>query len=636
MSFIISQIFASSRTFKVLGEIEEFEKWFKGKHPSITNSNSIFEGYKFSLECCLNSFLHGISIDQSLGIKNDFLLNCAISELIPLHQLENTCEKTIFLKHLKPLVKAILKSKDYRELKTNVKLFDEQILSKFDLLFEKNVTILKKAGVNREIAEHMLLIDFAHTYMVQINNNGPTANFHNPISPSWTKEERKILYLEGYKFAIQFLLFQLMGEEFYNKTAIQQMHLTDSWRDYKYLEKEKTGDPMIDMMNEEFELKEQTCFDSYFYHIQNEITHPLSDKYKVEPHRINDYFRFSKKNYDKKIFTNFLKEQTLKKSTEKLSWEDQIKTTLYWYTFELVDSRNSQMHHGISAFITMLAGTVAIHKPKQSEFAKVVVARFTHPVKIDKNKKGNNFTYGILVDTKSTADHYSSGWIIYQDACGDWSGFSGSQHKKCEALIKKYKREGKITLRELTIPLENFKEFTNKYILDHKQLSILDQNKRIPILIQKSRSYLFELFVYHLCSKYYRSKQYESKSYSIELNADKNSTEGEKDVVISNANEIILIECKLTPQNYNMKEMIKKLDRKLKVAKQSKKSAQFWFWNDLSIESTQILEEETKSLEFSVLAPVVVSNSKGEPILKGISLKQINEIMQNYTITNDD
>jgi hypothetical protein len=290
------------------------------------------------------------------------------------------------------------------------------------------------------------------------------------------------------------------------------------------------------------------------------------------------------------------------------------------------------LHNGIAAFNTMLAGTVELYNPKQSEFAKVVVARFTHPLKINKNKSGNNYSYGILIDTKSAANHYSSGWIIYQDACGDWSGFSGSEHKACEALIKKYKREGKITLRELTIPLEDFKEYTNKYILDHKQLSILEQNKLIPIIIQKSRSYLFELFVYHLCNKYYKSKPYESKKYKIELNTDKNSAEGEKDVVVSNDDEIILIECKLTPQNYDMREMLQKLDTKLKVAKQLKKSAQFWFWSDLTVESNRILEEQTKSLGFDILAPIALSSPKGEPILKGVTLKQINEIMQDYKL----
>lgn len=612
---------------KIIADTDGFQKWLADTHPD-KNPAELFDGYKFSIVCCLNSFLEGVTGDELLGIENDFTLNRADAEMVPLHELKNTCEKTIFLKHLKRFIKPILQSKDYSDLKLNFQKFADIVSTKFETILNEHLDIPEDLSMSKDKAIELLLIDFAHTYLVQINNNGPTANSTHPLSPKWTKRERLEYYLGGYKYSIQYLWQQLLGVEEFNKTALNNLHLTDSWRSYKYIEREKSADE-FDFLNDRFNLDEQTNLDSYFYVIQRDVTYPLTEKYGIEPYRINDYFKFSDTTYEKnKYFSELLDSRTLKNSIEKLSWEKQINELLYWYNFELVDARNSQMHYGIATFNTMLAGTIALHNKKQSPFSKVIVTKFTHPHKEDTIK--NDYSYGILVDTKSVAGHYSSGWVIYQDACGDYSGFSGSEYRASEKLINKYLKAGKVELREMTIPLRDFAEFTAKSIGDPKQNS-LEQNKLIPDIIQKARAHLLELFVYYLCERYYRSGHNSTKNYRIELNSGKKTDEGEKDVLIYNDDEVILVECKLNPQSYNMEEILKKLNNKIQKYKQKRKVGEFWFWNELSTENKSILEKLTSQDKYLAINTVIVSNPVGNPILKGVSLKELKHIMQDYT-----
>lgn len=623
MSWLTSQIIPALQTIKLIGNVDAFTLWLRAVYPEI-KQEKLFEGYRFSINCCLNSFVDGLSGDQLLGVENDFLLNRAIRENIPIHHIENSCDKTILLKNIKPYIKAIIKSNSYDELNTQLKEFNTEITSIFDYILNNNIYISPEIKIKKETAIKLLLIGYTKTFLIQINNNGPFANSLNPLSTSWTKNERKEYYFDGYKYAIQFLWHQLLGEAEFNKTHLKNIHLADSWRTYNYIEKDKSEDPKFDFLNQRFKLEEQTCFDSYLYWIIREVTDPLLSKYKIQTHSIDSHFQFSLENYKKELFDNLLDKNKINESNN-LTWEDKIRKCLYWYSFEIVNSRETQMHYGIPSFNTMLAGTVTLHKPKESEFSRTIVVKFTHP---HKDIKKNDYSYGVLIDTKSAAGHYSSGWVIYQDACGDYSGLSGSQYKSSEKLIAKYLRTAKIELRELTIPLKDFEAFTNQYTKGHEQLSILEQNKLIPDIIQKSKALLFELFTYYVCSK---SPFY--NDYEVKLSVDKKGiNNGEKDVVLIKENEVILIECKLNPQSYDIEKLIKKQEEKINTFPQLKKSYQFWFWEKLSIENKQILEQA--KIAGNKLSYIEVSNFDEYDILRGVDLKQLKFIMQDYNRNN--
>ncbi len=149
-------------------------------------------------------------------------------------------------------------------------------------------------------------------------------------------------------------------------------------------------------------------------------------------------------------------------------------------------------------------------------------------------------------------------------------------------------------MKEDTDNPEWSKKFTDKYILNHDQLSVVEQNKLVPKIIQHSISYLFELFTFYVFYKEYKD------DYDIELNLDKNNDKGEKDVVLikKDKSEVILVECKLTPINNNIEELISNLNTKIKksVYDGMLKSIQLWFWNEPTPQNFADIEKYKKDI----------------------------------------
>lgn len=628
MYWLSSHIIPSLETIKILGDLDAFNKWMKEFHPG-KDPKELFEGYRFSINCCLNSFVDGICGDEVLGIESDFLLDHAMAQVVPINHVANTSEKTIFLKNLRPQVKAIIRSKNYIELRKELDVFQEKIGTKFDQINQENIHLSKDIKIDAETARKLWLIDFAHTYLVQINNNGPTANMTHPFNPKWTSDEQLDRSFEGYKYAIQFLWNQLLGKDMFEKTHLIQMHLADSWRDYKYTVQEPNDGPVYDIFNQYFNIEEQTSFDSFFYRIQDEITNPLGDEYGFHIHTIDNYHEFASEGYDKsKLFGALLDSNNIQPSNERMDWSDKIRERLYWYSLEVIDTRKSDMHLGIPSFNTMLAGTVALHNSEESDFSKVLVAKFTHPLEQDGDK--NNYSYGILVDSKGAAGHVSHGWIIYQDACGDHSGFSGSEHRFTEQFISKYQEDDKIELRELEIPLENFTEFTDVYTKSSQELNVRKLNENLSENLQDARSLLLELITFQLCVRYYsQQKKLPENQYEFQFNTDKKSVEGEKDIVVIGENEIFLIECKLNPQTCDWPDVFKKLDTKVKSYEGKNVLPQLWFWYEPHPKSKKLLDK-TK-IDGKPLKYLSLNNPKGQPELKGVALKKLKAIMEGET-----
>ena len=186
--------------------------------------------------------------------------------------------------------------------------------------------------------------------------------------------------------------------------------------------------------------------------------------------------------------------------------------------------------------------------------------------------------------------------------------------------------DGKPTLEVPSVEQPLSFEVPKQFAPQPQEKSIIEQNKLIPDIIQKSKSYLLELITYYVCSRKY------AENYTISLGEGGKSLGGEKDIVLvsHDEKEAIIIECKFNPQSYDIKTIAEKLDAKLlDYPKQEKKSAQLWCWEELSIQNKQALDLLTVSN--NPISYVELSNPKKYPILREINLRQLKFIMQDYT-----
>lgn len=449
---LFSQIFPSLNALEILGDTDAFTAWMHKKH-SDKSMDEIFEGYKFSIECCLMAFLDGIECDTSLGIKSDFRLNRAMNNSISLHQLENSCEKTIFLKNINPFVKNILRAELWDVVVKEVEKFQNNILYRFIEIDNLCSNTKKKVKVDISVAKKLRLIDFVQTFLVQMGNFTPIAYFTHLSYYERLSKERRDRCFEGYKYAIQFLLFEILGEGKFNETSLIHMHKADSWYDFKYIDDGESDDTLSSLLNRRFNLEEQTCFDSYFWRITDEITSPLQEEYGFEIHRIDSYFNFNNANYNKnRHFSDLLNSEELTYQPNFSNGEGMLHK-LYWYSIDITHDFHSPMLSPTISLCTKIAGSIELYNSKNSEIEGVFVVKFTHP----RGDERNDYSYGILID--SSRSLYSSGWAIYYDICNNFTG-AASEYNRIESLI--LNKKDRINLIEITISHSEFRDFINK------------------------------------------------------------------------------------------------------------------------------------------------------------------------------
>jgi Holliday junction resolvase-like predicted endonuclease len=615
-----SNIISSLKILQIAGNTKDFDNWLTQYH-NLKLEKDILDGYKFLLECAFSEFFSGISAEDSFDIKADFLLKCAIGNgIYPVENLPNTCERTIFLKNIYFQFKPVLRTKSFDGLQSSIENFHRNVGQYFEKFFECSF-IFPKKGMSFDKALRLQLIENLYLYFTQLKRNGPVAYNGCLLKNFWISGKKLNRCFRGYKYCLQYLWCKAVGADVYNNTILKELHLADSWNNYVYLKSDSNGCEIDQIFgpSQEFVLEEQTSLDSFFYRIKKEIIKPIEKEEKIDITSLDDLFKLNKSKHSREVFQNLLSNNALEDPYSSLSNDDKIGITLYWYPLEVFEP--GQMHNGIPAFITALAGTVALADIyNEREFEKVFVSKFIHPYDTGKN----NYSYGILIDSKAAAGHYSSGWLLYYDCCGDYSGFSGSEYRKAEELIQKYIDSGQVELRELKIDKSIFRRYVASHISTNEQLTkekireieeqMENQSKlqksKIDDVLGKAKAIILEQLTYYAFSR-------NLKSESIEWSTNKD--EGEIDIVVKSSNKVMIIECKVNPNNCDLSKEHQKLLKKLRKYSESDKAYEFWFWEEPSHQNEKWLNENN--------IPFIPISSKLPKMLQGIDLSNIKIIM---------
>lgn len=608
MCYLVSEMWPSLNAFRILSNVSKFRRWLKESHPNI-DENKIFEGYVFAIECCLNNFFGALESDAELGIENDFLLNRAISELIPIQEIENSCEKTILLKNLYPYYKGVTKAKTYTDLHGATNLFSKLIVKRFGEILDKRISVLSDVKIKKQLAIKLNTINYVQTFLVQINNNGPTANSFNVLHPTGAKKEKLKRTFNGYKLAIQFLWFSVLGQKRFNETSLKDLHSAKSWRDYVYKNEPDNFDEIL--LGREFDIEKQDSFDSYFYRISDEIVAPLEKEVQHRLYTIDSIFSFDNSSYDKaQYFEDLLAPSPQATYPISLSKKEAFRKTLFWYDFQVMDLTNAPPDIGLQSFALMVREMVK-RKRKRLEDMPVFILRCFHKNNTE-NPKGV-YSYGVLVDRSEL--NFSTGWIIFKNATETGSGFSNYQHNQIEQFLSKLKKQGKIEIRDIVLSISDFDQFTSsEYSQPVKIEDFEDKKDKSYRVLQNARGYAFELFVYHAFTKNCKKGDVVCHGRSTEY--------GEIDVHLQfNTGEHLIVECKLTVETCDLQDVLKKLKRKAETVHNSC-STELWFWNQPSTESQDRLNR------LSVKTVVVSTDRNSNQYLRGVSKKRLRQIMQ--------
>jgi len=511
-------ILGAIHLLSILLDVEGFKRWLASYH-GLGTAAHIFNGYMFGLRTLARLLHRAIDFDFSLDLTEDFILSRARFCGVPIAEVPNSCEKAILLRNVHKASRDLLGSKSWAQLESRAKEFSDTILIPLRRLSSYTKLTLPKVTPDHETAANFVSQWQIHLFLSDTRRGYPHG-YHQPMLPDKLTEERLTKAFEGYKLAVQYLWYRLMGDEF-ARSVIADIHKATNWRE----------------------------FDKYYQPIQYEVVDP---KEKLTGLSWGFNTLLVAEAGAKGIISELLKPRA---KEQPLSPQKELQRKFFWYDIELVDA-SSTIFSGVLTFISLLNGAVVLRQ-RVGNPDPLLVIRVKHPAG---GAESHDYSYGILLETRGSfgiSDY--SGWLLFYDCCGDYSGFAGSQYAMAEQEIQEHLNRKVIEIHEVTIPKDSLLNLMRgKLLSTTKDVMLAAEQTRLSLRsaenkLGAARGLLLEL----LGMRHY----YAASNGSVRIEWAYERLGQEIDLLVGTGASIIFVECK-KPEIDNPVEQVRKLKKK--------------------------------------------------------------------------
>lgn len=501
-------------------DTKSFEKWLTFHH-GLNVTDNIFDGYMFGLRTLVRLLHQAIDFDFSLDLTEDFVLSRARFYGVPIAEVPNSCEKAILLRNIHKASRHLLGSKSWVQLESRAKEFSDAILIPL-----RRLSSCTKLTLSKVTPDHETAVNFVSQWQIHLflsdTRRGYPHGYHQPMLPEKLTQERLTRVFEGYKLIIQHLWYRLLGGEFAN-SVVAEIHKATNWRE----------------------------FDKYYRPIQYELVDPKENLTGLR----GGFNTLLVAEAGAKSNISELLEPKAKE--QPLALQKELQHKFLWYDIELIDA-SSIIFNGVLTFVSLLNGAVVFRR-RSGNTDPLLVMRVKHPAG-EPNK--HDYSYGILLEARGgfgITDY--SGWLLFYDCCGDYSGFAGSQYAMAEQEIKRHKKRKTIEVHELTIPKDK--------LLDLMRDKLLSTTKNVMHAAEKTRTDLRlaenqlgaakGLLLEILGIRHYYYNGNPSGTIKVEWSYER--LEQEIDLLVKTGDSLIFVECK-KPKIDNPVEQMEKLKEK--------------------------------------------------------------------------
>jgi hypothetical protein len=506
-------------------DVAGFRNWLVTQR-NVEATAQVFKGYMFGIRTLVR-LLHGaIDLDFSLDLTEDFTFTRAGFYGVPIAEVPNSCEKAILLRNINHASRQLLGAKSWVQVEHRARDFSEAILTPLQRLSSVSKLTLPKATPDYETAVNFASQWHMHLFLHDTRRGYPHG-YQQPMLHDRRVDEMGgrafEKEFEGYKLTVQYLWFRLLGVEFVHSVAAD-IHRATNWQE----------------------------FDEYYGPIQHELIDPKEKLTKL-------YRGFntlmSTSTGAKRVVSELL---VPKVKDQPLSMEKEIQRRFLWYDVELVDA-SSTIFNGVLTFISLLNGAVVFRQRANNPDA-VLVMRVKHPEGGGPNRF--DFSYGLLIEGRGSfgiTDY--SGWLLFYDCCGNYSGFAGSQHAIAEKEIQEHLKQKAIELHEATIDKRELLKLMQSKLLSttkdvmREAVQTKSNLRTAESKLGAARGLLLELLGMR---HYYRTP---STPVQIEW-AYERLGQGDIDLVVRASNLITFVECK-KPEINDPVEQVNKLKKKV-------------------------------------------------------------------------
>lgn len=511
-------ILGAVHLLSILLDVEGFKRWL-ASYRGLDTTAHIFNGYMFGLRTLVRLLHQAIDFDFSLDLTEDFILSRARFYGVPIAEVPNSCEKAILLRNIHRASRPLLGAKSWVLLESRARAFSDAILVPLRRLSSSAELTLPKATPNNETAANFVGQWQVHLFLNDTRRGYPHG-YNQPMLPDKLTEERLTKIFEGYKLAIQYLWFRLLGDEFARSVAAD-IHKATNWRE----------------------------FDEYYRPIQYELVDP---KEKLTGLRGGFNTLLVAEAGAKGMISELLEP---KAKEQPLSPQKELQRKFLWYDIELVDA-SSTIFNGVLTFISLLNGAV-VFRQRVRNSDPVLVMRVKHPAG---GPDRHDYSYGILLEARGSfgiSDY--SGWLLFYDCCGDYSGFAGSQYAMAEQEIEEHSNQKTIEVHEVTIPKDKMLNLMRgKLLSTTKDVMRAAEQTRSGLRLTENklgaaRGLLLEL----LGMRHY----YATSNSTVRIEWAYERLRQEIDLLVGTNDSLIFVECKKSEID-NPVEQVEKLKKK--------------------------------------------------------------------------
>ena len=535
------------RILKILLSIKELENF---------DDKETFQGYKYLISCAMNILLSYILMEHKLPIKKDFTYGRASYRRVSIDKIPDTCDAIILIRNYKFYLNKLERCNDFNELEVFSDTFQKEILNIFDKIFINHIQLNYEYKISQEEAERISSIFILNLNFHQLQNIRPSLSvceFYDEIFKINKSKLKKSF--NGYKKGLVFIWQKLLKKK-KDLEIINGINNTISWNE--------------DYLYENFVLKGKTIserndLDMYFRIIQENIINKFEKKFKLRS-GIDNFFEFKNKinRSEIKPLIKKIKQVELKEKIDILNYY------LYWNkNIEILNSKRSGLFHGSPTLERIIIGSCEASK-KFSDSYRIKMIKFIH-----QNEIGNDYSYGVLIESYGTFFSDFSGWLIFYDVCGDYSGFSGSEYVQIEHYINYYKKRNLIEIKDIHLSFKEFKKYMK--LNDGNKRGIVKDDKlfRVKVrklsgLFQNSKGIMLELLSYiHIKATKIEKIDFDLTLYDSQI-----------DIVYKIKNEIHFVECKTSIPTINKEKESKKIKEKSKLFIKNKEFSRNWKINE--------------------------------------------------------
>lgn len=583
LAYGIDDIFGMCNCIKIASNLDGFSTWLKLEHNKGISS-TIFDGYTFFMMSAIRTLINAILNSLGLGFEEDIVLRRASFDGIQLNKVPNTCTKTLLVKNINDKLKRLRGARNIDAFREALEEFKKEVLYYFDDIFSNNVAVNRKFVMSKDEALRYITMLYTYIFLNDTSRGIPSGYYVSILGNSPVFERGGTSNnFEGYKYALQYVWASLLGKDYYS-TSMKNLHTTKDWVSCMPLE-DRTFEETVT------KVKRGEDLDSYFGKVRDEIILPLEKRLKVD---LFSRILVLKHNIPEKVIkslANYHKEPQLSK-------KEYLDFQLLWYSkIEFLETSKHYVFNGVPVFIDLLTGIVE-HKKSMGIDDKSYVCKFVHP---DIESGGNDYSYGVLIESYGTFGSDYSGWLIFFDCCGDYSGFGGGNHAMAERLIDLYLAKDLIELREMILSKDELESFTaNKNTRDIQYLHSPERKakKEFDTIVSQAKGLTMELLTYYILTS---SGNYLKVAWDTRIDGQ------QYDLIAEKQDELMLIECISKPDNMITDDEIKKLKEKMECIKTTKKKGcKLFFWHRPSQKTLDKLGD----IEFELLPNLVSKNGK--------------------------